>query len=694
MKPNTIDINILVDTSRSTEAKVDDYRDRLTRCLQEYRERDASTCVSFATFAEGWQTVFEEMPLDAADGFDLRSGGDSSLFEAACAMIDATGRRLAAKAEDERPEKVVFILLTEGRDDVSRPECPRALLLEKIRHQSQVYSWHFEFPAAKPEQFFASVVRVPRPVQKTNYQFVADCAIAPGATPESVFERVVDGVYEWLRLKLETALPPRDEFSSGFTSDRFSQPSIKCLPVADEGLWSLQLVHPDHDDDYRRAIPGVIWTTDIALHREADAVHCAIRVLTTGAGGIEGIAHIRPHLVAELSETVGFVEALPVVPGAWTVATDAEVGRLYDAAFSKQRQIPVVLVSRTGDESVAARLVARLGQPQRPRQSILTFAHVVVLPPRCHSLWVDKAGKHWAVPPGGVRVCYPPPDAGDGSSVGHPAYAESEIAGWDGCGEEGFCAFLKDELARFAAKRKDWRTCLPYTELRVRAAKRNSYIQSDLSVYQEMVETLENDVESLKQNCDEYCRLADDADAARKNAESELVALRKYCELLKRRLDDKKNEIPLPDKYAAMPGWVDKHLGGKLFLHPRAVDNLRNAIYENVPLVYEALLLLGNSYRNARLAVPGAQEEWEGECARLHMEYEHSVRESQLGIYRNKYTVAYPLNSPKTRVLEYHLRRGTARDERRCLRIYFFWDDKEKIVVVGWLPNHLTTSQT
>jgi hypothetical protein len=44
--------------------------------------------------------------------------------------------------------------------------------------------------------------------------------------------------------------------------------------------------------------------------------------------------------------------------------------------------------------------------------------------------------------------------------------------------------------------------------------------------------------------------------------------------------------------------------------------------------------------------------------------------------------------------LERHLKRGNARDERRCLRIYFFWDKREQVVVVGHMPDHLTTRQS
>ena len=36
-----------------------------------------------------------------------------------------------------------------------------------------------------------------------------------------------------------------------------------------------------------------------------------------------------------------------------------------------------------------------------------------------------------------------------------------------------------------------------------------------------------------------------------------------------------------------------------------------------------------------------------------------------------------------------HLTKGDGRDPRKCLRIYYFWDNETGMVVVGSLPYHL-----
>ena len=42
-------------------------------------------------------------------------------------------------------------------------------------------------------------------------------------------------------------------------------------------------------------------------------------------------------------------------------------------------------------------------------------------------------------------------------------------------------------------------------------------------------------------------------------------------------------------------------------------------------------------------------------------------------------------------LLERHLKKGMSREPRHCFRLYFFWDNHEQVVVVGWLPSHLDT---
>jgi hypothetical protein len=150
----------------------------------------------------------------------------------------------------------------------------------------------------------------------------------------------------------------------------------------------------------------------------------------------------------------------------------------------------------------------------------------------------------------------------------------------------------------------------------------------------------------------------------------------------------------IPDNYEIMPEWVEQYLSGRLVLHSRVKRNLKTSVYEDVHLVYEALLLLAVSYRNMRLGEPESREMWEFGLIRLGLDCDRSISKVRAGQEGDDYYVKYPLGQDQNRFLEFHLRKGTTRDARYCLRIYFFWDEDEKQVVVGWLPSHLDTRST
>ena len=46
------------------------------------------------------------------------------------------------------------------------------------------------------------------------------------------------------------------------------------------------------------------------------------------------------------------------------------------------------------------------------------------------------------------------------------------------------------------------------------------------------------------------------------------------------------------------------------------------------------------------------------------------------------------------RELNRHLKGGTSREPRYCFRLYYFWDNENQVVVVGWLPSHLDNRAT
>lgn len=154
----------------------------------------------------------------------------------------------------------------------------------------------------------------------------------------------------------------------------------------------------------------------------------------------------------------------------------------------------------------------------------------------------------------------------------------------------------------------------------------------------------------------------------------------------------------MPNTLDALAAWVVERHADRLVLHPRAVNGAKKSQYEDVALIYSALDLLGAEYWNMRTSTTENAERnrhlFETRTNALGLEYSIAISSSRAGEQGEQYEVPYPVGTEKKRLLEFHLCKGNSREERLCLRIYFFWDEDLKRVVVGWLPNHLDTRGT
>lgn len=108
---------------------------RATATLVQFSER---LHLSWANVPVGEACLFPE---------DYRTEGGTALLDAVGFTIDRTGDDLAALSEEMRPGKVLFAILTDGEENSSR-RYDAAAVAERIRRQTDVYSWEFLFLGA------------------------------------------------------------------------------------------------------------------------------------------------------------------------------------------------------------------------------------------------------------------------------------------------------------------------------------------------------------------------------------------------------------------------------------------------------------------------------------------------------------------------------------------------------------------
>ncbi len=93
--------------------------------------------------------------LDPSRDIKYNIRGNTALIDACVGSIDEVGRKLAAKPESERPNKVIFIIATDGEENASKISTLDDLR-RRIKNQADNYKWQFMFMGANIDSFAAA----------------------------------------------------------------------------------------------------------------------------------------------------------------------------------------------------------------------------------------------------------------------------------------------------------------------------------------------------------------------------------------------------------------------------------------------------------------------------------------------------------------------------------------------------------
>ena len=112
--------------------------------------------------------------------------GDTALVDAVCLLIDATGQRFAAMRDEDRPSKVLFVIMTDGKENASK-RFSRADMNVRIAHQQTKYNWQFVFLGANQDavaeaQSYGIRQDAARTYQHTNQSVFETCGLVSAGT--------------------------------------------------------------------------------------------------------------------------------------------------------------------------------------------------------------------------------------------------------------------------------------------------------------------------------------------------------------------------------------------------------------------------------------------------------------------------------------------------------------------------------
>lgn len=146
-------ITIILDRSGSMESVKDETITGFNSFLKSQKKESGEARLSLIQFDHEYEVVYLNKSLPAVSDLNAETyqpRGYTALLDAIGRTINEVGAKLAQTAESERPNKVLFVIITDGEENSSR-EFNKAKINEMITHQKQKYSWEFLFIGANQD---------------------------------------------------------------------------------------------------------------------------------------------------------------------------------------------------------------------------------------------------------------------------------------------------------------------------------------------------------------------------------------------------------------------------------------------------------------------------------------------------------------------------------------------------------------
>jgi hypothetical protein len=505
-------------------------------------------------------------------------------------------------------------------------------------------------------------------------------------------------ILDWVQSKCPKELPKHAFDGEDFEVDIPGHKFI-ATTLPDSDLWVVKIEHPSDD--------GCVWSVESEIATSGNSILFGVRSYRSTIGEqFYYPARSTPTFVRDIARKFTIYDgSKKISEDPWILSEEDDLVILAKFLQNPGRTLPVILVASNSSDSDTNYSI----DYNYLAYKAFGLAHVALLSDNLSYKWTDLVGKEWSAFKGTVRTYYANLAFDEDDPLRHPLSTHQRILNWEAgskIGPDAFNQFLISQLYSNSVSGAQWRSRFAsFADVKARklasiSKSANDIDQIVLDSYEERIKYLTEEKEAAESLAQESEILKNETQIELTRLNSRLYYLQSQNDRLLTRIgaisdDEIEDRINIPDSLEDISEWADKFLPGRVLLHPRALRAVKKSPYENIELVYKSLLLLANEYRNMRLAATeDAQDVFEKSLSDLNLELSRSIAPSRAGEEGEEYKVRYPPGSHSTRFLELHLKNGTSRDERYCLRIYFFWDLDTSQVVVGSLPGHLSTRAT
>jgi len=151
MKTGYTKIVFVVDRSGSMATIARDMEGGFKTFIEEQKKNNSSQCdVSLYQFDTEYDVVFENKDIQSEFHYSLTPRGGTAMNDAIGKTINSVGETLSKMNENDRPDRVLFVIITDGQENSSK-EFKTAQIKEMIQRQTNQYGWIFTYLGANQD---------------------------------------------------------------------------------------------------------------------------------------------------------------------------------------------------------------------------------------------------------------------------------------------------------------------------------------------------------------------------------------------------------------------------------------------------------------------------------------------------------------------------------------------------------------
>ena len=155
MKSGYTDIIMLLDRSGSMQTIARDTMGGYNSFIQKQKEATGEATITLIQFDGNEPYQVTQNNVDIKEAIELTPmnfipRGNTPLLDSIGITITKIGEKYSAMKEEDRPEKVIFVIITDGEENAST-EYKKPQINDMITKQTKEFSWEFVFLAANQD---------------------------------------------------------------------------------------------------------------------------------------------------------------------------------------------------------------------------------------------------------------------------------------------------------------------------------------------------------------------------------------------------------------------------------------------------------------------------------------------------------------------------------------------------------------